>query len=551
MKRPGFWGDERGNMAMLFAFSLTLSAIVSALAVDAAALYHERRQMQAGVDLAAIAAASDPARAAEIAQSVLAEARLLAPASTEGLIVRKGHYDPTIAAIDQRFRPGATPHNAVEVQLERTGDLHFATIFSAPPLIAARGVAAVTPQVSFSIGSRLASLNGGLVNILLSTLLGTTVTLNALDYRALAEAQVDAFSFLDALATRLGITAGHYDDLLAMRAGTGAIAGALAGLTNGAARTALTRLAGSGQGHMVSIGELLSLGAAGRHQIGAAGSGGLGIGFSVLDLLTGAAALADGPSQISLPLGANVPGLARLDLSLGIGEPPQGGGWFAIGPKGTILRTAQTRLRLRAELLGGALLGGVKLPFWLELAHAEAMVVAATCPSPATPRGTASIAVRPGALRLAVGEMSDPALSDFGVAPSLAPVRAVDVIGVLRVYLSGLVEVAQAEPIRLDFSSADIEGKVMRTARIQAIPSSLVGTLLDSLTVTPEILGNLLGLNLISPAAVTGELLGLLSPLAATLDLTIDGALASLGLGLGEADIKVHAVRCTNAVLVG
>ena len=551
MKRPGFWGDERGNMAMLFAFSLTLSAIVSALAVDAAALYHERRQMQAGVDLAAISAASDPARAAEISQSVLVEARLLAPASTEGLIVRTGHYDPTIADIDQRFRPGATPHNAVEVQLERRGDLHFATIFSAPPLIAARGVAAVTPQVSFSIGSRLASLNGGLVNTLLSALLGSTVTLNALDYRALAEAQVDAFSFLDALAARLGVTAGDYDDLLAMRAGTGTIAGTLAGLTNGAARTALNRLAGSGQGHMVAIGELLSLGTTGRHQIGAAGSGGLGIGFSVLDLLTGAAALADGPSQISLPLTANVPGLAKLELSLGVGEPAQGGGWFAIGPKGTILRTAQMRLRLRAELLGGALLGGVKLPLWLDLAHAEAMVVAATCPSPASPRGTAGIAVRLGALRLAVGEMSDPALSDFGIAPSLAPVRAVDVIGVLRVYLSGMVEVAQAEPIRLDFSSADIAGKVMRTARTHTIPSSLVGSLFKSLTVTPEILGNLLGLNLISPAGVTGELLGLLTPLAATLDLTIDGALASLGLGLGEVDIKVHAVRCTNAVLVG
>lgn len=551
MKRPGFWGDERGNIAMLFAFSLTLSAIVSALAVDAAALYHERRQIQAGVDLAAISAASDPARAAEIAQSVLAEARLLAPASTEGLIVRTGHYDPAIADIGQRFRPGTTPLNAVEVRLERLGHQHFATHFSSPPLIAARGVAAVTPQVSFSIGSRLASLNGGLVNAVLSSLLGTTISLTALDYRALADARVDAFSFLDALAMQLGVTAGSYDELLAMRAGTGTIAGALASLTNGTARTALNAIAGSGQGRMVSIGKLLSLGALGHRQVGAAGPGGLGIAFSVLDLLTGAAALADGKSQVSLPLGANVPGLVKLDLSLGVGESVQGGGWFAIGPNGTVLRTAQLRLRLRAELLGGSLLGSVKLPLWLDLAHSEATVVGATCPSPAAPRGQASIAVRPGALRLAVGEMSDPALSDFGVSPSLAPVRAVDVLWVLRVNVAGRVEIAQTDPVRLDFTSDDIADARVRTARTGTIPSSLVGSLLGSLTVTPEILGSPLGLGLISPGGVTGDLLGLLAPLGPTLDITINAVLATLGLGLGEADIRVHAVRCNNAVLVG
>src|SRR5690606_9938392 len=117
--RPMIWHrfrrDERGNIALLFAFGFTLSALVSALAVDAASLYHARRHLQAGVDLAAISAASDPSRAAEIARSVLADARLLPEAGTEGLRVTTGHYDPAIADIGQRFRPGATPLNAVEV----------------------------------------------------------------------------------------------------------------------------------------------------------------------------------------------------------------------------------------------------------------------------------------------------------------------------------------------------------------------------------------------------------------------------------------------------
>ena len=543
-----FRRDERGNIALLFAFGFTLSALVSALAVDAASLYHARRHLQAGVDLAAISAASDLSRAAEIARSVLADARLLPEAGTEGLRVTTGHYDPAIADIGQRFRPGATPLNAVEVQLERPGELHFAASLAPSLRIGARGVAAVTPQVAFSVGSRLASLNGGLVNSVLSSLLGTTISLNALDYRALADARIDAFSFLDALAQQLGVTAGSYDDLLAMRAGAGTIARTLASLTNGTARTALTALGGSGQGNMVSIGKLIALGTMGRHQIG---SGGVGINFSVLDLLTGAAAIADGKNMISLPLGASLPGLVKLELSLRVGEPPQGGGWFAIGPQGTVLRTAQLRLRLRVELLGGTILGsaGVKVPLWLDLAHSEAIVAAATCPTAAAPKGKASIAVRPGALRLALGEMSDASLANFGSTPALAPVRLIDVLLLLRVNAAGMIEVAQSNPILLDFSSPDIAAGALKTARTTTIASSLFGSLFSNLHIEPQILGISLGLG--SESAIVKALGALLAPLGPVLDLTVNGVLATLGLGIGEADIRVHAVRCDNPVLVG
>src|SRR5690606_14100769 len=106
---------------------------------------------------------------------------------------------------------------------------------------------------------------------------------------------------------------------------------------------------------------------------------------------------------------AGVQGLTSLKLDLSIGEPPQGGGWFAIGPTGTILRTAQTRLRLEAKLLGGPVLlgAGVHLPLWLDMANAEAMVSEASCPSASAPRGSARIAVRPGILQLGVGNISD------------------------------------------------------------------------------------------------------------------------------------------------
>ncbi|KKB07930.1 pilus assembly protein TadG-related protein [Devosia chinhatensis] len=545
-----FLRDERGNMAILFAFAFMLSAFVSALAVDAASLYQERRQIQAGVDLAAISAAAHPPRAAEIARSVLVEARLLAPASTDGLIVRVGRYDPALP-LGQRFRADALPLNAVEVTLERTGNLHFAAGFSAPPLMSATGLATVTPQVSFSIGSRLVSLNGGLGNAVLSALLGTSVSLSAMDYQALAAARIDAFSFLDALALDMGVTAGSYADLLAMEANTGAVARALATLSNGAARTALTALATHGPGRRLSLGKLVALGPLARREIGATGSNGLGIGFSALDVLSGAAALANGANQVSLFLGAGVPGLARLDLALRIGEPPQGGSWFAVGAQGKVLRTAQTRLRFRAELLGGPVLGGaaVSVPLWLDLAHSEAMLVSATCPGPTAPRGSATLAVRPGLVRLGLGEMSDAALSTFGTVPSSSSARLIDVLLLLRVNASGRIDMAQSQPIALTFTSADIAANAVKTARTTTLAASLFGSLFSSLKIEPTILGIRLGLG--SEGAIVEALRALLMPLAPVLDLTVNGVLATLGLGLGEADIRVHAVRCDNPVLVG
>lgn len=541
-----FCRNERGNMAVLFAFGFTIAAMVSALAVDAASLYHERRRLQAGVDLAAITAAADPSRAVEIARSVLVEARLLAPASTDGLSVAPGHYDPSIADIDRRFVPGATPVNAVSVHLEREGDLFFASHFAAVPVMGASGIATVTPEVSFSVGSRLASLNGGLANAILSGLLGTSISLSVADYSALAAVNVNALSFLDALAQQLSVSAVSYDELLTMEAGTGHIAAALATLTTGVARTALQTIVGSGAGQTLSLADIVSLGPLGDLALGSGGA--VDLSLSALEILTAAAALADGDRQVSVNLGAGVPGLVSLGLDLAIGEPPQGGGWFAVGPAGTVVRTAQVRLGLRAQLLGGPVLlgAGVNLPIWLDLAHSEARVASATCPSPQSPYGSARIDVVPGALELGLGVLNPNALHDFNTPPPQSPIHLVNVL-LLKITGTAHVEMAQTTPIRLSFSSADVDAGTLKTARTQTPISSLVGSLLGDLDLTV----NVLGIGLSSPTVIARALRAQLAPLAPVLDLTITSTLGVLGLGLGEADVRVYGVRCEHAVLVG
>ncbi|KRA47666.1 TadG family pilus assembly protein [Devosia sp. Root635] len=549
-----FRADTRANMAVLFAMGFAVSAVVSAVAVDAASLYHERRMIQNGVDLAALSAASDPAAATTLARDVLVEAGLLPVDSSAGLVVVAGHYnpDPAIAPAD-RFTPGLAPLNAVAVRFGRPGALHFARGWTEPPTLGATAIASVTPQVSFSLGSRLASLDGGIANAVLNGLLGTSVALTVLDYQNLLGAQVDAFAFLDALATRLGVTVGTYDELLALEADHGALAGALADLLTGVERTAMLKLAGSaGHNGAVPLGKLFDLGALGALAIGAGTGQGVFTAISALDLLTASAALGDGNRQISLALTAGIPGLIGITASLAVGEPPQGGAWFAIGGMGTVVRTSQLRLRLVAEMAGSGALAGapIRLPIYLELAEAEAVVGAAACPTAAAPSGSATILTRPGILRLMIGEVDAASFGNFNTTPVIGPAPLVEVrllgITVLRVLASSLVEVAQTTPIPLGFSASDIAAGAVKTATTTTMVSSLTGSLLGNLVLNVPILG--LGLNLTS---LTSLLKTILMPLTPTLDLALARLLEAVGLSLGEADVTVYGVRCTHPVLVG
>lgn len=549
----GFWRDCRANMAVLFAMGFAISALVSAVAIDAAALYHERRVIQGAVDLAALTAARNPQRAQALAQSTLVEAGLLAPGAQTGLLVQAGRYDPD-PALDAaaRFTPGRTPFNAVSVRFEQQGRLHFADGWAEPPLLGARAVASLTPEVAFTLGSRLAALKGGIANAALNQLLGSKVSLSLLDYQALAGLEVDMFGFLDALAGELGVTAGSYDDLLALRADRGQLARALSRLGNGAQRLVLQKLINQLGTESLPLNRLIEAGRLGALAIGSAGAQGLFTTISALDLLAAAATLSDGQHMLHLPLSGEFAGFLSLEADLALGEPPQGGGWLRIGAAGTPVRTAQARLRLLAQIGGKGVLQGetIRLPLYLEAAHAEAMVGAATCPGAGADRGTARILVRPGALRLMIGELGNPAFADFGASPRLDPARLVEVkllgLTILQVFGAALVELAQTQPIALDFSSADIAGKTVRTARLTTPASGLTKSLLDNLKLQVPILG--LGLNLSS----LGQLLGaILSPLAPILDQALMAVLRTVGLSLGEADVVVHGVRCGAPALVG
>ena len=549
----GFLGDQRGNMAILFAVGFTASAVVSAIAVDGAALYNEKRALQRGVDLAALAAAGAPTQARAVAQKSLVEAGLLAEGSTTGLTVITGRYNPDPAvAPASRFVAGGTPINAVNVALEQPGTLYFAKSWAAPPTVGAAATATVTPEVAFSIGSRLASLQGGVVNGVLNGLLGSSISLTALDYNGLVGAKVDLFGFLDALANELNVKVGTYDDLLNASADHGQLARALAAVLNGTERAA-ARTLGNALGHngKLPLNKLLQLGNLGALDIGSAGKEGLFAAVSALDILSASAAVSDGKHQLKLNVNVGIPGVATVVTDVAVGEPPQGGTWYAIGNIGAPVRTAQARVRLATNVLGGSGLDDslVRVAIYLELAHSEAIVGSATCPSTGSPKGTATILVRPGALRLALGEVGDNAFGAFNTPPTIGMVALLQLrLLIIKVLVSGraLVEIAQTAPVSTPFSSTDIANSTAKTVKTRTIVSSLTGSLLKNLKLEVDLLG--LGISL---DVLTGLLSAVIQPITPALDAVLVAVTDALGLGIGEADVRVYGVRCSSPALVG
>ena len=567
-----FAADERGAMAILFAGAMILGAAVCALAIDEGSLYYERRVMQSAVDLAALQAARDPSGAQAIARAAMAEAGLItgnepglgSAQSAQHLIVEAGQYtpDPSQPAA-QRFKPGLTPYNAVRVRYQEPGQLYFARFWGRQPLMGVEAVATTTPEVAFSVGSRLLSLKGGVANVLLNGLLGTDVSISAASYNGLLGAKVSVFAFMDALAGELHIAAGTYADVLRAKANHGVIARALAATLGGTEKAAMqTIAAAAGHNGQVEIGKLFNLGRYADLAIGT-GDASLFTKVSALEVLSASAALSDGTHQVAVNAGINVPGLAGATVKLAVGEPPQGGSWYAIGPAGTIVRTAQVRLKVNADLsldilnlglvasllslLGIQHVFDVNVPVYVEVANAEATAVSATCPTGNASMGTAVIAVRPGVARVVLGEVSDAAMANFGAFPNVADAKLINVLGLLTATGKAHVQVAQVQPKLLSFSTSDISSGTVKSASTTAITQSLMSSLLGTLTLDVKVLGLLGGV--LSEALATTGLLNLLTPLGAALDPVLAGLLNALGIKVGEADVQVYGVRCAPPVL--
>lgn len=556
-----FAADRSGNLATLAALTMPIAVVLAAVAVDEASLYAERRQAQALVDLASITAAANIGNAeAAVAMTlrdnglpdfVLADVNV-APGTQSGIsvplvTVTRGRYTASsTTAAWQRFEPGRQPYNGVRVSLRKQGSLFFGGSLIERPEIATEATASATAEAAFSVGSRLLRVEGGILNAVLGGLLGANLTLSVMDYEALISTEVSVFSFLDALATRINITGGTYDDVLQSQATVGQIAAAIASVQgiDQQSRLALQVIAGSaGSNVTVPLDHLVDLGSFGRLALGEQPAG-MSAAASVMDILTASAAVANGQHQVQLNLGASIPGILGARLDLAIGEPAQMSPWFAIGGSGQIVRTAQTRALLTVELAG--VLGvSIKLPVYIELAFAEAKLTDISCPGGRPDSLRVRIAARPGIASLRVAEVGAATLGDFRNQPAFAPAKILQA-PLVTVTGQAFVEMANASYTTLNFNRQDIADRTIKTVSTRNFTQSLTQSLLGNLHLQVSVAG--LGLGL--PSNLTGTVGNILGAATPAVDTLLYSVLSALGVRLGEADIRLHGATCSRSVLV-
>ncbi|MCC5777800.1 hypothetical protein H7H48_01945 [Nitratireductor sp. B36] len=575
-----FAEDRRANVATLFALFVPVMIGCVALAVDYGNLTLQDRKLQKTADLASIVAAADITRAEKaVAQFFSLNKQEIAVETDEGLLldgrylsadqyieqekrgiarlVRGRYYpDPSIST-NLRFVEMETSPDAARVTIRKRGDLYFGAMFADPPELSAVGTASAEKLAGFSVGSRLASLNHGILNGLLGGLLGTTISLKAMDYEGLLDTDIDLLSFMQTLATRLDLTGLTYSQILETDLSLPELLSTMR-LTSGVQPTVQSVLktletATSKNNNSIRLEQLLNLDSIGPLSI--ATNAPWEMRISALEMITMAAALANGDNQVAVDTGLALPPLSNLSVKLAIGEPPAGTPSHALAPIGTAVRTAQTRLKVTFEVGIDLVVLKTKLriPLYVEVAHAEARLADIQC-SPSQPnRGSVSVDAMPGLLEIALGEVDDRALSTFSDQARVTPAKMIDVGGVLSVSVNGQahVETQNMETSRLKFSSSDIQQGRIRTVSTRDVLGSTTSSLLNNLHLDVEVLGgSVLGGTLLNNSLVKGTVKTLLSSLSDPIDELLYNVLALAGVKIGEADVRVTGVRCKRPVLV-
>ncbi|MBN8849191.1 MAG: hypothetical protein J0I73_14000 [Sphingomonas sp.] len=543
--------DRRGGVGMLLAAAMPILIGMAAFAVDVGSVQLDTRRLQGMADAAALAAASGVAADGQkAAEAMVAAARFPHAVTTR---VTRGSYsaDATIAPA-ARFVASPTGSGAARVELRSTSPTFLAAIFGRREVAIARTATAARQRyAAFSIGSRLASLDGGLLNNYLSALTGSNISLSVMDYNALAGADVDLLRYLPMLRTSAGLKAVTYDEILKSNVSTpqalDALAGALSADGKADAAKAINRLLTLVGGRSLTLSALIDAGPFARQ-----GEGGTGIAkVDSLAMLTAILQLAAKDRQVALNLGATVPGLTATRVSLAIGEREANSPWITITDTGApIVRTAQTRLYVRTQigsvsLPGIGSLATIDLPLFVEIAGAEGRLAAIDCAG-ANARGV-TLEARTDIVRAAIGNIDESKLADFKTA--ITPRRAT-LVHTLLADVTGLADISAgaSEPWQsLRFDAAAIAAGERQKVRATSPVGGLATSLISRASVQAVLLG-ILPLPLDPLVQAVGGALSLVAPALDGLLMNLTGL---LGVGIGEADLRVTGVRCGTAVLVG
>lgn len=536
--------DRRGNVTMIFAGGFVMLAGSAAFAVDTGSLYLEKRRLQGVADAAALSAANSQAADAAARQTMAANQA--GDASIERL--ERGTYsaDSTVAP-SARFTASGSDGNAIRLTMGRDVPLFFGKFLTGRPTarVSVTATAARVDLASFSIGSRLASVSGGLPGQLLSGLAGTDLNLNVMDAQGLVSADVDLLAFIDALRTQANLQGLTFGETLATDVSLPKALSALAAATgSSSAQSALRGISARVPPVTVQLSKLIDLGPlSGETKTDPSRP----IKADSYALVREMLQTATGKRQVDLDLAAAVPGLLSTKVSLAIGERPAQSPWLAVAKDRSVkVRTAQTRLYVDTKVGGSGLLGAasIHLPLFVELAKAEASLRSISCPTPST--ATVGLDVTTSAGQVAIGDVDTAALGNFNTAITPRRTSLVKVLLLAEVTGQSNVNLGGAGAQQVMFTAQEIAAGKTHTVSTNDIAAGVAASLVRDMDLQVNALG--IGINLSLLTATVGTVL---QGAAAPYDSLLGDLTGLLGVSVGQADVRVNGLRCGKPILVG
>jgi uncharacterized membrane protein len=595
---------QRGAIGLMGAMTLGIALLFMLLVVDSGRLYLEKRKLQRVADTAALevvtrggACVSPNTNAVQFAiQSAtrndfpIDDNRTLATAC--GTLVTGADFIRT-------FSPNPSKADAIQVIATHRVVTSIANglfmLFSPGPFeptirLQAVAVAAVPapPVATLTIRSTLLTVDStksAALNALIGGLLGGKLQLNAVGWEGLINTNISLLSYLDALAIRLNVSAGNYDELLKTDASVGDLIQAaidVLKLGSDAVKVVINNLEAikliAPGTKILHLGDLLTI------QNGTDKSA-LDVKLQLFNLIQGFVQLSNKYNAVAVELPVDVLGLLNITVKTKVIEPAQIsaiGNPKLIATQPIYVRTAQVRTLISVNLpvvgvlndvvggvtgLLGLLLGssldakiGTQLDVALEAASGSSEVTGFRCNGPADK--SLSVVGTTSAVRLMVGQI-DPK----NLFSSTAPL-SVDEFPLLDLGIQTCSKGAcdPRQPYAVGGISLRVDSSVAKTTRnhtymsppeVKQPPdyfsfssSNVVGSLSNTLSGIqlinhPPTQGGLLGLVLnLVVGLVTGVLnlltsiiSGVLSPL---LDPLVNNLLTGLGVDLAKVEIGAN-----------
>lgn len=516
---------SKGFVSVMTAFLIFVFLGLAAFSIDLGYYFFTKKKLQNIADASATAAVADIENYDSIARDVIAHNR---PRAGDVVEVERGTYDQGSNIFS------ADPNGeAVRVYIKRGIPAFFSRIFGREVLnpegeaIARLFIKGIVTSVGATV-LNIDTERSALLNGILGGLLGTTLSLDVVGWKGIADADLDLIKFLDLATAELNV--GSIDELLNTNVNLIQLIDLMIEALEADESTAKIALndlkmqIGALSG-TVKLGDILKVdlnyGELAKADI------------NLLSFLVTSAEVFNHAHAVVAGVGLDLPPLASLNLKLSVVEPPV----IALAKEGTTIHSAAVRLFLDAKVLsiigtGGSLLD---VPIYLELGSADATVMKLIS-------YTADINATASLTKVFIGggigddwfSNEDETIDKDDITP----------VTILNASLLGipLVTVTAKSYVNAEGGSGTLSFNLQN---IMPITQSVYGTasienLMQSLINNLELDVNVLGLG-INVTQVLNILNPLLNTIGSVVGSLLDSLTTMLGISLGKTDVTVHS----------